>query len=73
MEHTPTKVDVINVAGLLMNGENDGIESALRMRLAPRYMRTIAPTPLRSAHEHPLHAVERASAMIEKCTAEIED
>lgn len=65
-------IDIINVAGLLMDGEKDGIESELKERVEPRFIRTIAPTPISSAMEDPLRAIERAILMIQKAVQDIE-
>lgn len=73
MEQIPIDIDIINVAGLLMNGQNDGLEKALHKRLTPRSIRTIAPTPLKAAMEHPDMAVARAISMIQQTIAEIEE
>ncbi|MEK7544768.1 MAG: hypothetical protein AAB551_01415 [Patescibacteria group bacterium] len=64
-------VDVINVAGLLMDGKNDGLESELR-RLGVRSVRTFAPTPRESAREHPRYAIERLMGMIQLAVQEIQ-
>lgn len=65
-------IDIINVAGLLMDGKKDGIEKELREKVEPRFLRTIAPTPIGSAMEHPDHAIERAVLMIREAMRDIE-
>lgn len=65
-------IDIINVAGLLMDGKKDGLEKELREKVEPRFLRTIAPTPLSSAMEHPDRAIERAVRMIEEAVRDIE-
>lgn len=65
-------IDIINVAGLLMDGKNDGIEDELRLRVQPRSLKTIAPVPLGSAMEHPEHAIQRAVQMIQETIHELE-
>lgn len=64
-------VDIINVAGLLMDGKDDGMEKELR-KLNPRSLRTVAPTPLTSAREHPSVAIERLIEMIQRAICEIQ-
>lgn len=64
-------VDIINVAGLLMDGKDDGIEMELINTMHPRSLQTIAPTPLGSAGENPNHAVERAVFMIKRVIEKI--
>ena len=66
------QIDIINVAGLLMDGEDDGIEKELREKVNPRYIKTLAPTPLRAATEHPNQAIERLVSMIRDLIGEIE-
>lgn len=64
-------VDIINVAGLLMDGKDDGIERAVREQLQPRFLRTIAPTPPGSMREDPRLSILRAVAMIREVIADI--
>ncbi len=63
-------VDIINVAGLLMDGKDDGIEQALREKLHPRFLRTIAPTPVSSMKEDPRLSILRAVTMIREVIAD---
>lgn len=65
-------IDIINVAGLLMDGKDDGIEKELRETVKPRFLKTIAPTPISSVMEHPDHAVKRAIFMIREIMKDIE-
>lgn len=65
-------IDIINVAGLLMNGKKDGIEKELTERVEPRFLRTIAPTPIDSVMENPIYAIERATLMIQEAIRDIE-
>ncbi len=65
-------VDIINVAGLLMDGGKDGLEQELREKVEPRFLRTIAPTPISSAMEPPAYAIERAMLMILEAVRDIE-
>lgn len=55
-----------------MDGNGDGIEEELREEVEPRFLRTIAPTPISSVMEHPAHAIERAVLMIRKAVQDIE-
>lgn len=71
MEQACTEIDIINVAGLLMNGKNDGLEKALKEKIHPRSIRTIAPTPLKSSREHPEYAIQRTASMIREAVDEI--
>lgn len=64
-------VDIINVAGLLMDGKDDGIEAAVREKLQPRSIRTIAPTPPGSMREDPRLSILRAVSMIREVIADI--
>ncbi len=64
-------IDVINVAGLLLDGKNDGLEAAIRHNLKPRSIITIAPTPPRSARENPNYSIERAMAMVKEITEDL--
>lgn len=64
-------VDIINVAGLLMDGKNDGIERAVREKLQPRFIRTIAPTPPDSMREDPRLSILRSVEMIREVIVEI--
>ncbi len=65
-------IDIINVAGLLIDGRNDGIEDAVRTIVQPRFIKTLAPTPPGSFHEHPNIAIERLIHMIDETVAEIQ-
>jgi pimeloyl-ACP methyl ester carboxylesterase len=65
-------IDVINIAGLLMSGKNDGIENELRSQAAPRFLRTIAPTPKAAAMERPAVTIDRAVSMIRTALHDIE-
>lgn len=65
-------IDIINVAGLLMDGKKDGIGKELKGKVEPRFLRTIAPTPIGSVMEHPDYAVERAVCMIGEAIRDIE-
>ncbi len=58
-------IDVINIAGLRMNGEEDSMELALKEQVQPRSITTLAPTPWNSAGEHPEMALERLIGMID--------
>lgn len=71
MEQISTEIDIINVAGLLMNGQDDGLERALQERIHPRSIRTIAPTPLKACKKHPEEAIQRTAFMIREAVAEI--
>lgn len=55
-----------------MDGEKDGIEKELREKVEPRFLRTIAPTPIGSVMEHPDRAIERAIFMIKEAMRDIE-
>ncbi len=55
-----------------MDGENDGIEKELREKVQPRYLKTVAPTPISSAMEHTSRAVERLVLMIRDVVRDIE-
>jgi len=53
-------LDIINIAGLLMNEKNDDLEYELRETLKPKNLTTIAPTPPSATTESPELAIERA-------------
>ncbi len=63
-------LNIINVAGLLMDGIDDGLEASMRERLKPDSIRTIAPTPFRSRREHPNDSIARAIGMIQQAMGE---
>lgn len=65
-------IDIVNVAGLLMDGKKDGIEKELKEKVEPRFIRTIAPTPIGSVMENPIYAVERAILMIQEAVRDVE-
>ncbi|MDP3975875.1 MAG: hypothetical protein Q8P95_03070 [bacterium] len=69
MEH----VDIINVAGLMMNGRDDGIEKALREAEVGRSVRTIAPTPYKLRHEGPEDGIARTGQLLEQAIADIDE
>ncbi len=66
-------LSIINVAGLLMDGKNDGLEAALRQRVTPDFLRTIAPTSLDSATKHPNEAIEHAIVMIRRAMQDVKE
>lgn len=55
-----------------MDGKKDGIEKELRENVKPRFIRTIAPTPISSVMENPAYAVERAILLIEEAVQDVE-
>ncbi len=65
-------IDVINIAGLMMNGGEDSMELAVRKIVQPRFITTLAPTPWSSANEHPDIALERLMGMIDTTLDAIE-
>ena len=70
MEKLP--IDVINVSGLLMTGENDGIENALRENGKVRSIATIAPMPPESTRDHLEDAISRAVYKVRSIINKIE-
>ena len=65
-------IDFINVAGLLMDGKNDSLENALRVKLHPHSITTIAPTPLHAARENPNRSIERAISMVKQAIERVQ-
>lgn len=55
-----------------MDGDKDGIEKELKEKVEPRFIKTIAPTPIGSVMENPVYAVERAILMIQEAVRDIE-
>ena len=63
---------IINVAGLMMDGKDDGIEKALRDAVKPASLITVAPTPPDAAFEHPNKGIARLILMIRETIVGLE-
>lgn len=66
-------IDVINIAGLLMSGKDDGIEIELRQKSSFRSVKTIAPTDFLSViTESPRDAIEKCIRQIRVLTKDLQ-
>ncbi|MEK7528276.1 MAG: hypothetical protein AAB592_00740 [Patescibacteria group bacterium] len=65
-------VDIINVAGLLIDHGTDRLEGYLREKLNPRWMKTFAPAGLSSVLESPEDSIQRTVDFVNESIPEIE-
>lgn len=66
-------IDIINVAGLMLDGSGDGIEAGLKERDGCRSLQTIAPTPPKKAREHPDESISRTMDWIQEAADQLKE